>query len=98
RRLNAARRDHLARELSRLLPSEVSFRVPGGGISLWVTLHGVDPDRLVEAAAARRLFLRAGRYFSFEGLASPHLRLGFAHLDESELTQVVEQLAASWPR
>ena len=98
RRLNHHRRDHLVGELQRLLPDQLQFRVPGGGISLWLEARpAIDLEALAGALLQRQILLRAGRYFAFDGAATPHFRLGFAHLDDAQLTHVVSALASAWP-
>ncbi|WP_460308651.1 aminotransferase-like domain-containing protein [Actinocorallia aurea] len=68
-------RDHLAARL-RDLPW-CRFRVPDGGLSLWLELLDTDADHLTAHAAAAGLALTPGHRFSPEGAHHRYLRLPF---------------------
>jgi GntR family transcriptional regulator/MocR family aminotransferase len=95
RRIYRARRDALCQALARDLGAVASFRPPSGGMALWCRLRGVDADRVTERAAERGVVVQPGRRFAFAGGARPYLRLGFAALDESEISVAVRRLAAA---
>ncbi len=95
RRAYRARRDHLVHRLSTILPDEVGFTAPHGGMALWLTVHGLDADRWQAAILARGVWLTAGRRYAFDGRAQPHLRMGFAAGTEAELDQAVAAMANS---
>jgi len=85
-----ARRDLLVAELTRQLGPRLSFEVPQGGMALWVRVHGTDPERWVERAAARGVTFRAGSVLSLLGSKHvPYVRMGFTRLDERELVRAV---------
>ncbi len=92
-RIYRARRDHAVSLLRAQLGKLLSFEVPSGGMALWVT---VAPELPVEAwlARARELgvYTQAGSLFTLDGSSPPNVRLGFAGLDERELTRAVNRL------
>lgn len=94
RRTYQARREALAGALQRHLGGAVTFDLPAGGMSLWLT---VDPAIEVEAWARRAreagVGLYTGRRFDFQGRPGPNLRLGYSTLDERELAEAVRRMA-----
>jgi GntR family transcriptional regulator/MocR family aminotransferase len=92
-RIYRARRDHIVERLRRELGSLLTFDVPSGGMALWT--H-VAPELPVDAWLARAselgVLAQAGRLFTFDGRPQQNVRLGFAALDESELTRAVTRL------
>lgn len=89
-------RDALVDALRSELP-DFEFRVPGGGLSLWVTLPQRVSSRLVSIALEHRLRLLPGaRFFSAPGPAGEQfLRLPYAQ-EPGVLRQAVERLARAW--
>jgi len=94
RRLYEARRDFMVARLRKRLGSALTVDPPSGGIALWA--H-VAPDIDVPAWTARALelgvFVAAGRHFSFTEKPLPNLRLGFAGLDNEEVSEAIDLLA-----
>lgn len=101
RRVYLARRDALLETLQRLLPSELSFTVPAGGMALWTRVReDIDVDAWATRASAegkRGVHLRVGRDFAFDGKSKPFMRLGFAYLTEAEMHEGVETLRRTLP-
>jgi GntR family transcriptional regulator/MocR family aminotransferase len=93
-RLYRARRDHLVGLVHQLLP-KLSFQVPTGGMALWLSAPEVDVDAWAARALSKGVSFQPGRLFAFDTEGRNHLRLGFAALDERELTAAVRALAAS---
>lgn len=94
RRLYHARRDVLAEQLRRRLGDVLSFKLPSGSMAIWAKVAAeIDTDRWVERALERKVAFRAARHFAFDGRSRPFVRLGFAALDERELTEAVKLLA-----
>lgn len=91
-----ASRDALVDELRTQL-HEFAFRVPEGGLSLWVHLPQRVSSRLVSIALEHRLRLLPGsRFFSSPGPAGEQfLRLPFAQ-ESDVLRRAVERLARAW--
>jgi GntR family transcriptional regulator/MocR family aminotransferase len=98
RRIYQARRDALTDALTARLGRVLEFQSPTGGIGLWATVDpAVDVERWVERAAERGVVFQPGRRFTFDGRALPNARLGFAALDEDELSEAVRLLSSALP-
>ena len=94
RRIYHARRDLLGGELERKFGDLLSFKLPVGSMAIWTKVAPqIDCERWADAALERRVAIRTARYFAFDGRARPFARLGFAALDERELTEAVKVLA-----
>jgi GntR family transcriptional regulator/MocR family aminotransferase len=92
-RIYHARRDHAVSLLRAQLGELLSFEVPSGGMALWTKVARELPVELW-LARARELgvFTQAGSLFTLDGSTPPYVRLGFAGLDEGELTRAVGRL------
>ncbi len=87
RRIYQRRRDALAEALHARLP-DFRFRLPAGGMRLWVEAPpDVDVSSLAAHAAKRGVLLRPARTFVRSRSQPPdrYLFLGFAYPDESEI-------------
>ncbi|MFI6321748.1 PLP-dependent aminotransferase family protein [Nonomuraea sp. NPDC050556] len=73
----ARRRDHFAAALAAHVPSW-TWDPPGGGLSLWVRLPGVDTDRFAAVARRHGVAVAPGSLFSPDGRHRDRLRLSFA--------------------
>jgi DNA-binding transcriptional MocR family regulator len=87
------RRDTLATALAEQLPAW-SFRIPGGGLSLWARLDGPVSSALAHAAERHRLRLVPGPRFGSGANLECYLRLPFT-LPEAELLDAVARLTAA---
>ena len=99
------RRDHFAAALGDAFGDDLIFKVPAGGLALWVCFERpIDIQELVAAAFHERLKILPTRNFASDGNAPCGLRLGFASMNEAELTSAVTRLRnaylaiASWSR
>ena len=96
RRIYRARRDAMVDALADRLGSLVSYRIPGGGMALWVEANGgVDVDAWADRARQQGVLVQPGRIFAFNGRPQPFLRIGYASLDEEELCEAVRRLAVA---
>ncbi|MFC5187493.1 MocR-like transcription factor YczR [Actinomadura harenae] len=84
-------RDALVAALHERLP-DWTFRVPPGGMSLWVGVGGPVAARLAEAAARRGVRVVAGPVFGADGVLEDRLRLPFV-LPPATLREAVGRLA-----
>jgi GntR family transcriptional regulator/MocR family aminotransferase len=99
RRVYAARRAVLVERLTAELGDALTFKVPAGGTALWTTASsGIDVPAWAKGALAFGVAVQAAGEFTFHGRPGPHMRLGFAQLDERELREAVKRLAAALPR
>ena len=93
RRIYQARRDFLACALRRELGSALAFEVPCGGLTLWATVvPGLDVEAWAARARGRGATVYTARQYAYDGRVRPHMRLGFAAFDESEIAAWVELL------
>ena len=90
----ASRRDALCEALHRALPSLV-FTPPRGGMAVWAGAPGIDVNAWAERAQSRGVAFQTARRFTFDGAPRPHVRLGFAACNETELAEAVRRMAAS---
>lgn len=85
--LDAALREHLADTLD--------WEVPAGGMAIWTTRRdGQATDAWAARALALGVSVSAGSRFTLDGAPTPHLRLGFAALDEREIHLATRRLAS----
>lgn len=99
RRIYQARRDLMARLLRERLSGEARFAIPAGGLAIWLRLNeGLSAEAWAAEAAKLGLSVMPGLRFDLE-TAKPAeaFRLGFASLDEGELTRAVDLLERSKP-
>lgn len=94
REMATHRRDLLAAELTEHLP-EWSFRLPEGGLCLWVTLPRAVSTPFVIAAEDRGVLLAPGPRFAAESGLERHLRIPFTAPAPS-LHEAVERMARTW--
>jgi GntR family transcriptional regulator/MocR family aminotransferase len=98
RRVYAERREILASSLHRVFGGDVEFRIPNGGMALWVHLRmRVDLDAWARRCVEHRVSWYTGRRYTFDGQQIPFARLSFAWLHEREIPEAVRRLAAARP-
>ena len=89
----ASGRNTMMREV-RMHLRDWRFRVPAGGLSLWVDLGAPVSTALTQAAEGHRLRLAAGPRFGPNGTLERYLRLPYV-LGEEELVEAVRRLEAA---
>ncbi len=89
-----ASRDALAGALTDLLP-DWEFRLPRGGMSLWVRLPAPVSGAVADVAMRRGVRVVAGPAFGADGLLDSYLRLPFVLAPEALVT-AVQRLAAAY--
>ena len=90
-----SRRDFLVAALRRDLP-DWRFRVPQGGLSMWVRLPHGSATRLAAELERHGVKVAPGPVFTVEGGADGWLRIPFAK-PEDELAGAVRLIAEVWP-
>ncbi len=94
RKAYLARREALVSLLETHLGDSLSYRIPTGGMALWVRSLGCDD---VNAWAARTLAkgvrVSPASLYRIDRRNRPHMRIGFAKLNEEELGRAVRVLA-----
>ncbi len=94
RTLYARRRDALSAALVRRLGSVLSFRVPSGGMALWVQVaDGIEIAPWEQAGRKLGVLFRGAGMLDFAGSDLPFLRLGFTYHNEEELTEAALRMA-----
>jgi len=88
-----AQRDTLVAALRRLVP-QWTFRLPAGGVSLWVELEAPVSTALAQAAQEHGVRLAPGSSFGVVGTLERFVRLPFT-LPEADLIEAVRRLAAA---
>jgi DNA-binding transcriptional MocR family regulator len=94
RALLRGRRDALADALRQHLPSW-RFRLPGGGLALWVTMPHGSATRLAADAERVGIYFAPGPVFTVEGGADSRLRIPFTK-PEDQLVLAVQRIADAW--
>jgi DNA-binding transcriptional MocR family regulator len=89
------RRDALAQALREQLP-DWQFRLPEGGMTLWVRMSHGSATRLAADLEPAGVHLAPGPVFSVEGGADDWLRVPYAK-PENQLTEAVRRMAEAWP-
>ncbi len=87
------RRDLFCRTLRAELGDIVSFRIPEGGLAVWVHFSEAYPlTEVREEALKRGLLISRTVFFTPEGQPINAIRMGFASLSEEELVEAVAVL------
>jgi DNA-binding transcriptional MocR family regulator len=94
RALLRAQRDALAALLKQHLP-EWRFRLPEGGLSLWVQLPNGSSTRLAARVERDGVSLAPGPVFTAEGGSDSWLRIPYTK-PEDQLATAVERMAVAW--
>ena len=89
-----AQRDVLASELRRRLP-DWRFRLPGGGLSLWIELPQARASALAVECERRGLVITPGSVFAPDGGLASFIRLPYTRA-EADLRAAVDVLEAAW--
>lgn len=109
RRIYHGRRDALAHALRETLGGLVRFQIPRGGMAFWVEFdHAVDVERWAARARERGVIVTPGSMVSFHGHGSghgsghdrqgdPHVRMGYARVDEEQIARAVTLMRESLP-
>jgi GntR family transcriptional regulator / MocR family aminotransferase len=98
RRIYAERRHILAGAIRRELGDSAEFRIPSGGMALWVRFTSTaDVERWAARSAGRGVWWHTGKRYAFDRKPVPFARFSFAWLNERELTEAVRRLAAARP-
>lgn len=86
-----ARRDHCCSLLTRHLNGLVDFKKPDGGLAIWARTS-MPLSVLAARASPMGLLISDGSYYNDRPVNGNGLRIGFASLQEKEMTEGVEIL------
>lgn len=96
-RIYKQRRDHFSEILRATFGDEMIFEVPAGGLAFWVRFRDpVTVDELVVAAYHEKLKILPSNNFCSDGAPPQGLRLGYASMNEAELTEAVMRLRRAY--
>ena len=99
RRIYAERRNVLAAAIRRELGDAAEFRIPSGGMALWVRFRSpVNIELWARRSLDRGVWWHTGRRYAFDQASLPFARFSFAWLNERELPEAVRRLVAARPR
>jgi GntR family transcriptional regulator / MocR family aminotransferase len=94
RREYAVRRDVLVQALRQRLGGYLTFKIPAGGIALWVRVtDDIDIEAWAKRAHARGAVMVTAAAFALDKRPRSFARLGFANLNSQELQEGVHRLA-----
>jgi 2-aminoadipate transaminase len=85
----------MIKALDRELPDSVSYKKPGGGLSIWLKMpSGFPVNRLLKEAAARNIVFAPGHiFYSSNALHKlDNIRLSFASVEREQISQSIETL------
>ncbi|MDQ3823671.1 MAG: PLP-dependent aminotransferase family protein [Actinomycetota bacterium] len=80
--------------LERHMPREVRWTTPRGGFFTWLTLPGGDATELARRAVEQGVGIVPGVPFFPDGRGTDNVRLSFSMVDEAQIDDGVERLAA----
>lgn len=94
RKVYSSRLNALDEALRRFMPENTRWTRPDGGMCLWLELPpGFDASELMIHARERGVLFAPGRYFYVQNPMPNTLRLGFASLNEKQITRGMNILA-----
>ena len=74
----------------------ITFETPAGGLAVWSVFDkSIDIVKVSEQASKKGLYISNGSYYKNESFNTNSLRMGFASLEVSEMTQAFEILKKS---
>ena len=92
-KLYSRRLDVMEKSLERHFPGGTEWTRPNGGMSIWITLPpGLDAAELLIHAQEKGVLFVPGRYFFVENPRPNTLRLGFAGVEEKDITRGIVTL------
>jgi 2-aminoadipate transaminase len=80
--------------LERFMPADVRWTTPRGGFFTWLTLPGRDAVDVARRAVEQGVGIVPGVPFFPDGRGGDNVRLSFSMVDESQIDEGVERLAA----
>lgn len=91
RREYKARRDHTAKEFTRLFQGKATFSLPTGGLAIWVDISKLVKGKNV--ADFNNSDSTLNTFFAAEQKTPTHIRFGFGAISMDEITRSIEKLA-----
>ena len=94
RALYERKSQRLLAALQRSMPERAHWTTPRGGFFSWLTVPGVDTTDLAQRAVGRNVGIVPGSLFFPDGRGGESARLSFSLVDEAQIDEGVERLAA----
>ncbi len=91
RREYKERRNHAAREFTRVFGDQISFTLPTGGLAIWVDISQLTQDRDISDFSNRDSTLST--FFAAEQKTATHIRFGFGAINEAEISNSITKLS-----
>ncbi len=92
-KLYQQRRDLFCSLISQETGHAIRFEKPAGGMAIWANFDSAYPLPLVSAKASERgLYISDGSFYNSGTVSCNSLRMGFASLNEKEMTEAVALL------
>jgi 2-aminoadipate transaminase len=89
------RKDFMLDALKTFMPESVRWTEPRGGFFVWITLpDGLSAANVVQEAKKAGIWILAGDPFFAESLIGQHLRLAFSYVEEDNIREGIQKLAA----
>ncbi len=89
------RRDIFCELLRTEIGSSIAFKVPDGGMSVWINFLKNDTKKISTKAFEKGLVIRDGTIYDQKNIKYNSVRCGFASLNQRELEKAVSILKAS---
>jgi 2-aminoadipate transaminase len=83
--------------LEHSLPDSAGWTTPLGGFFTWLTLPGIDTTALAQRAVERSVGIVPGSLFFPDGRGADSVRLSFSLVEEAQIDEGIERLAALLP-
>ena len=96
-KIYAERRSHVANLLQAELAEFVSFRLPECGLAIWLELSpSINMLRLQADAELEKVSFTAANYYSSSEHQVSAIRLGYAHLNEEDISLGIKRLKVAF--
>jgi GntR family transcriptional regulator/MocR family aminotransferase len=93
KRIYQARRDHCVSALREAFGELIELDPPSGGMSLWTRFdRSIDVAELARESEKRGVLFQPGHLFTATHRPSPHARIGYGCLDETEMREAIIRL------
>ncbi len=89
-KLYKERRDYFCKNLKEKIGDKISFKIPDGGMSVWVKFNNVDLKIVAERAFRLGLIMSDGREYNTSSINYNSARFGFASLNMNEIDKVID--------
>ena len=94
RQLYQDKYNHFIELMDKLLPEQVDYNIPMGGLNFWLSLpDGYSSNRLYKKCLSKGVIFVPGSVFYPDGEPSPYFRLSIAAVEEEEMARGIRILS-----